>query len=37
MVFPVEESEPDYREQAEILADYVDFFICETMSKSDEA
>ena len=37
MVLPVEESEPVYREQAEILADYVDFFICETMSKSDEA
>lgn len=37
MVLPVAESEPVYREQADILADYVDFFICETMSKSDEA
>ncbi|MCA9860236.1 MAG: homocysteine S-methyltransferase family protein, partial [Thermomicrobiales bacterium] len=37
MVLPVAESEPVYREQAEILADYVDFFLCETMSKSDEA
>lgn len=37
MVLPVAESEPVYREQAEILADYVDFFICETMSKSDES
>lgn len=37
MVLPVVESEPVYREQAEILADYVDFFLCETMSKSDEA
>jgi len=37
MVLPVEESEPVYREQAEILAEYVDFFICETMTKSDEA
>jgi S-methylmethionine-dependent homocysteine/selenocysteine methylase len=37
MVLPTAESEPVYREQAEILADYVDLFICETMSKSDEA
>lgn len=37
MVLPVEDSEPVYREQANILADYVDLFICETMSKSDEA
>lgn len=37
MVLPVTESEPVYREQAAILADYVDMFICETMSKSDEA
>lgn len=37
LVLPVEQSEPHYREQAEILADYVDFFICETMSKSDES
>ncbi len=37
MVLPVAQSESHYREQAEILADYVDFFICETMSKSDES
>ncbi|MEZ4506624.1 MAG: homocysteine S-methyltransferase family protein [Thermomicrobiales bacterium] len=37
MVLPAAESEPVYREQAAILADYVDMFICETMSKSDEA
>ncbi len=37
LVLPVEQSEPHYREQAGILADYVDFFICETMSKSDES
>jgi len=37
LVLPVDEIEPVYREQAEILADYVDMFICETMSKSDEA
>lgn len=37
MVLPASESEPVYREQAEILAEYVDMFICETMSKSDEA
>jgi S-methylmethionine-dependent homocysteine/selenocysteine methylase len=36
LVLPVDELEPVYREQAEILADYVDMFICETMSKSDE-
>ncbi len=29
--------EPFYREQAEILAPYVDFFLCETMSSSTEA
>jgi S-methylmethionine-dependent homocysteine/selenocysteine methylase len=29
--------EPLYREQAEILAPHVDFFICETMSTGDEA
>jgi len=29
--------EPFYREQAEILAPYVDFFLCETMSSSAEA
>ncbi len=37
LVLPADESEPVYREQAEILADYVDMFICETMSKSDES
>lgn len=37
LVLPTAELEPIYREQAEILADYVDLFICETMSKSDEA
>jgi S-methylmethionine-dependent homocysteine/selenocysteine methylase len=37
LVLPVDESEPIYREQAEILADYVDMFLCETMSKSDES
>ncbi len=30
-------TEPFYREQAEILAPYVDFFLCETMSSSAEA
>jgi S-methylmethionine-dependent homocysteine/selenocysteine methylase len=30
-------TEPFYREQAEILAPYVDFFLCETMSSSTEA
>lgn len=29
--------EPFYREQAEILAPYIDFFLCETMSSSMEA
>lgn len=37
LVLPIAESEPVYREQAEILAEYVDLFLCETMSKSDEA
>lgn len=32
-----EEIEPLYREQAELLAPYVDLFICETMSSSGEA
>ncbi len=31
------EIEPLYREQAELLAPYVDFFICETMSTAGEA
>ncbi|MDH3693044.1 MAG: homocysteine S-methyltransferase family protein, partial [Gammaproteobacteria bacterium] len=34
---PFEEIEPQYREQAEILAPYVDLFICETMSSGAEA
>jgi len=29
--------EPMYREQAEVLAPYVDFFLCETMSSAAEA
>lgn len=37
LVLPTAECEPHYREQAAILAGYVDFFLCETMSKSDEA
>ena len=36
-VRPASEIEPLYREQAEILADYVDLFICETMSTAAEA
>jgi len=36
-VKPFSEIEPLYREQAEILAPYVDFFICETMSSAAEA
>ena len=36
-VWPFEKAEPLYREQAEILAPYVDLFICETMSSSAEA
>ena len=36
-VRPVDELEPLYREQAEILADSVDLFICETMSTAAEA
>lgn len=36
-VRPFAEIEPLYREQAEILAPYVDLFICETMSSADEA
>ena len=35
-VRPFAEIEPLYREQAEILAPYVDFFICETMSSAAE-
>ena len=36
-VMPFEAIEPLYREQAEILAPFVDLFICETMSHTDEA
>ena len=36
LVLPADELEPVYREQAEILADYVDMFICETMSSAAE-
>jgi len=36
-VRPVEEIEPLYREQAEILAPHVDVFLCETMSHINEA
>jgi S-methylmethionine-dependent homocysteine/selenocysteine methylase len=36
-VMPFETIEPLYREQAEILAPFVDLFICETMSHTDEA
>jgi S-methylmethionine-dependent homocysteine/selenocysteine methylase len=32
----VEEIEPLYREQAEILAPHVDVFLCETMSHINE-
>ncbi|MGA1624890.1 MAG: homocysteine S-methyltransferase family protein [Prochlorothrix sp.] len=35
-VRPIDEMEALYREQAEILAPYVDFFLCETLSKSEE-
>lgn len=37
LVGPFAEIEPLYREQAEILAPYVDLFICETMSSAAEA
>lgn len=37
LVLPFDEAEPLYREQAEVLAPYVDFFICETMSSAAEA
>ncbi|GAB4070925.1 homocysteine S-methyltransferase family protein [Ancylobacter sonchi] len=37
LVLPFEELLPRYREQAELLAPYVDFYICETMSSSAEA
>lgn len=32
-----EEIEPQYREQAQLLAPYVDLFLCETMSTREEA
>lgn len=37
LVRPFDEIEPLYREQAEILAPYVDLFLCETMSSAAEA
>jgi S-methylmethionine-dependent homocysteine/selenocysteine methylase len=37
LVAPYEEILPLYREQAELLAPYVDLFICETMSSAAEA
>lgn len=36
-VRPVDELEPQYREQAELLAGYVDVLLCETMSTASEA
>jgi S-methylmethionine-dependent homocysteine/selenocysteine methylase len=36
LVGPINEIEPLYREQAELLAPHVDLFICETMSSSIE-
>ena len=36
-VWPLEKSVPRYREQAEILAPFVDLFICETMASGAEA
>lgn len=37
LVGEVEELEPQYREQAELLAPHVDLFLCETMSRIEEA
>ncbi|SDF41143.1 homocysteine S-methyltransferase [Limimonas halophila] len=37
LVRPMAELEPLYRAQADILAEYVDLFLCETMSTSGEA
>jgi len=37
LVGTFEEIEPLYREQAELLAPYVDFYLCETMSSAEEA
>jgi S-methylmethionine-dependent homocysteine/selenocysteine methylase len=37
LVRPFEETLPLYREQAELLASYVDLFLCETMSSAAEA
>lgn len=36
LVGPFDEIEPAYREQAELLAPYVDLFVCETMSSAAE-
>lgn len=37
LTWPLERAEPIYRQLAEFLADSVDLFICETMSKSEES
>ena len=37
LVGEFDEIEPLYREQADLLAPYVDFFLCETMSTAAEA
>jgi S-methylmethionine-dependent homocysteine/selenocysteine methylase len=37
LVGSFKEIEPLYREQAEIMAPYVDFYLCETMSSAEEA
>ena len=37
LVWPIEQMEPVYQKQAELLDDYVDLFVCETMSKGDES
>lgn len=37
LVWPVERSEPIYRDHANWLSDYVDMFICETMSSGTES
>ena len=37
LVRPIDETLPLYREQAEILAPYVDLYLCETMSSAAEA
>ncbi len=37
LVGKFDEIEPLYREQADLLAPYVDFYLCETMSSAEEA